>query len=430
MRNNKLKNSKIQITKYLPVFIILIAVTILIGSTLAYFTDREDEEETLTFGKVELSSATNPGVSGVIHDAIPGTELVDGKIEFSKSIDSAPIYVRAKVSFTLVNQNNTAMVPYLEALRNAEEIGLITTTQNGNAVWSAKEGNYYYLLDSADNTKLKVVDTIDTYVLTNSFIVPRDLEQLPNLAQYMESVRFNLAFEAIQAANVENNMSEVKEIFNQTFPESANEKIVYYVTLNDGTDTTITTINYGAQLSEPTVSKDGYTLEGWYTKDGSVSGDWGERVTFPMDVNKSSQIYAKWVEEVEESGTVALEVVFNGTPLRMYIQEVGEPTGDFVYESVGQLYESFTADLNVAGIDLSSNTLTVDSIDVSFLNMAYGELVWVDSNDTTVTITNYQNVVLKVVENEGVYSCSFNGSFTDEAGTHVVEVILILLNVA
>lgn len=295
MKSNKIKKSKFEITKYLPVFIILIALTILIGSTLAYFTDREDEEETLTFGKVELSNATNPGVSGVIRDAIPGSELVKGKIEFSKSIDSAPIYVRAKISFTLVNQNNTAMIPYLEALRNAEEIGLITTTQNGNAVWSAKEGNYYYLLDSADTTKLKIVDTIDTYVLTNSFIVPRDLEQLPDMAQYMESVRFNLAFEAIQADNVSTDMAEVKELFNQTFPESANEKIVYTVTLNNGTDTSVVTVNYGETIAEPTVTKEGFTLDGWYTKDGSESGDWGDKVTFPMNVNSSTGIYAKWI---------------------------------------------------------------------------------------------------------------------------------------
>lgn len=438
MESKKVKTGKFNITKYLPIFIILLAVTIVVGTTFAYFTDREDESENLTFSKVELSAETNPGVGGVIRDAIPGTQLVDGRIEFSKAIDSEPIYVRAKVSYSLANPNNTAMIPYVEALRKADKIGVVKTTQNNNAKWSEKEGNYYYLLDSTDDTKMKIVDTIDTYLLTSSFVVPRDLEQLPDHAQYMESVTFRVAFEAIQADNVSTDMDDIKALFNQTFPENAAEKIVYTVTLNNSGETNAVIVNDGETLAEPEVSKAGYTLDGWYTKDGSVTGDWGDKVVFPMAVEKSTQIYAKWVEEAAETGVLMMEVEYGGEVYQAYAHDESEYedgdatfvpiTGDFTYEYVNELLEKFTLEIDVTGVDLTSNTITLTKVNVESL-VGMG-LLFYDLNATSTAITTFENVTLQVVENGGVYTCGFFGEMTDSAGTHRVEVIITLLNVA
>lgn len=219
MRKSKLKVSNI--SKYLPIFIIFLSLTIIVGSTFAYFTDKQDKISDLTFSKVQLSDETNVGVNGTIRDAIPGSKLIDGAIEFSKSIDSEPIYVRAKVSFS-TSSTNEQMQEYVDALRSAEKIGVTTEVQNG-AYWSAKDGNYFYLLNK-DKSALKVVDDTFTYILTNNMIVPRDLEQLIDLSQYMESVNFYVGFQAIQADNISNDMAEVKKLFNETFPESDAEK--------------------------------------------------------------------------------------------------------------------------------------------------------------------------------------------------------------
>lgn len=209
------------IIKYLPVLIILLSITIIIGSTFAYFTDSKETSSNLTFSKVELSNETSTGVNGKIMDAIPGSPLVNGVIEFSKSIDSENIYVRAKLSFSS-NSTNPLMETYLDKLRDSQDFGIVTTLQNG-AVWSEKQGNYFYLLNEAKDA-FKIVDDIFTYKLTDNLVVPRDLENLPDNAQYMEQINFHVAFEAIQAYNVTSDMEEIIELFNLTFPESEDEK--------------------------------------------------------------------------------------------------------------------------------------------------------------------------------------------------------------
>jgi len=45
------------------------------------------------------------------------------------------------------------------------------------------------------------------------------------------------------------------------------------------------------ELEDP---NDEYIFIGWYTKDGSVSGDWGEEVEFPFYVTENRTFYAKW----------------------------------------------------------------------------------------------------------------------------------------
>ena len=56
MTMSKIKQNSIvsKFARYLPVFVILLAVTIIVGSTFAYFTDRIDEESVITFSKVVL----------------------------------------------------------------------------------------------------------------------------------------------------------------------------------------------------------------------------------------------------------------------------------------------------------------------------------------------------------------------------------------
>lgn len=309
------KRSNSKIVKYLPVFIILISLTIILGSTFAYFTDRVEKDSSLTFSKVELSDETNVGISGVIKDAIPGSKLIDGAIEFSKSIDSEPIFVRAKISFSTESENPD-MATYVEALRNSNDFGIISQEQNG-AYWSQKEGNYFYLLN-LDKTALKVVDDTYNYKLIEEMIVPYDLEQLPNLSQYMESVNFNVSFQAIQAENITGDLKDIKELFNITFPESEKEKfdIENVVTFYDETTNGI--------ISEVKISEDGivekieyapsdssFVFMGWY-KDKAYT----QAFEFDTIVNDSISLYPK----VEKMSDPAL-FEFDGDSIMGYYGE-------------------------------------------------------------------------------------------------------------
>lgn len=288
---------------YFPVFLILLSITFMIGSTLAYFSDQENRDGSLSFGKVELSAETNVGVSGTIRDAIPGTKLIDGAISFSKSTDSQPIYVRAKISFSN-DSENPDMDAYVDALRNSEEMGIISEVQHSNAVWSEKEGNYLYLLND-DKSGFKVVNTTDTYVLTNEMIIPRDLKQLDEHAQYMESVNFHVAFQAIQVANVEE--YEVKDLFNEIFPESEAEKLTYSVVINanNGSQNITSKVELGATIEAPeTPTKDGFTFDGWYGQDGSENGQWGEKLVFPLTINANTKIFARWTESDDQTDAI------------------------------------------------------------------------------------------------------------------------------
>lgn len=299
MRGKKGK-SKISITKYLPVLIILLSITIIVGSTFAYFTDKKDANSDLRFSKVELSSETMVGVNGELRDVIPGSKLVDGAVEFSKAIDSEAIYVRAKISFSLPAKykDDVDMQQIVSKLRNATDFNIVSDEQAGGAVWSAKDGNYFYLVTKDDNTKLMRVDTIDTYLLSNEVVVPRDLESLENNSQYMKSINFHIAFEAIQADNVSDVLVDAKTVFTQLFPESEGEKyvpeveeptgIVINVHSSDLTSVIDTIVlTEAGTIEEPTIElEDGKILEGWYSDSALTT-----RFDFTQVVSENISLY-------------------------------------------------------------------------------------------------------------------------------------------
>ena len=261
--NRKLRRGKYgklsRISMYLPICIIILSIAFIVGSTLAYFTNKVSKESTLTFGKVELGAETNVGFNGTIYDVVPGTPLINGKLQFSKSIDSEAIYVRAKLSFSLVDEykEDVTMQEFIDVIRSSTEFDVVSTAQHG-AVWSAKQGNYFYLLDASDNTKLMRVDTIDTFVLSNEIVVPRDLDQLDENYQYMKSINFHIAFEAIQADNVSNILTDTKETFNALFPESSDES---YTPPYHGLTITSDSINYGVGNKNVKVNTRVYTSQ-------------------------------------------------------------------------------------------------------------------------------------------------------------------------
>jgi len=284
--------------KYLPVLIILLSLSIIIGSTFAYFTDTKDEESSLTFAKVELSNETSVGINGSLKDVIPGTPLISSPVQFSKGIDSEPIYVRAKLSFSLpaAYKEDAKMLDLLDDIRNSTEFNIKSEEQH-DAVWSNKQGNYYYLLSSEDNAKLKVVDTIDTYTLSNEIVVPRDLKSLEDNYQYMKSINFHVAFEAIQADNVSDVLSETKETFNVTFPESEAEKFVASYTLTlKGIDLTSTYDEVKVREGSITVAPEAPVhtnpkaqFVGWYTED-----TFENEFTFGTTINQDYTLYPRY----------------------------------------------------------------------------------------------------------------------------------------
>lgn len=270
------KNQSMKISRYLPMLIILLAITIMVGSTFAYFSDKTDKESDLNFSKVELSNETSIGFNGEILDCFPGSKIIEEPLSFSKAIDSAPIYVRAKLSFSLPTQyrDDVKMQELLNSIRYSSDVNVFNETQN-DAVWSSKQGSYFYLLDKNNPKKLKVVDDAYTYKFSDAITLPRDLEALEENYQYMKSINFHVAFEAVQASNVSDDLIKGKQIFNEVFPGVETFGATVYVTVKDfNLVDTMEILEYseGDILYEPIidmpVDENGNSIrsiEGWFT---------------------------------------------------------------------------------------------------------------------------------------------------------------------
>lgn len=213
--------------KYLPIFIILLSLTVITGSTFAFFADRNIDNADITFGKVELSDGTNVGQTKVITDALPGTPIMDEVLAFAKATESQPIYVRAKLSFSLVDEGNETINAFLDELRNAtaDAMGIGGQVAGTNAYWSEKDGNYVYLTDETGTDLFSVTDST-LYTLTSTNItIPTSLTQGDDYSQYMQQIRFNFAFQAIQSTNIVGTLTEKKAIFDEIFPEAVSEQL-------------------------------------------------------------------------------------------------------------------------------------------------------------------------------------------------------------
>lgn len=291
-----------KLLKYLPVLIILLSVTIMVGSTFAFFNDKTDKSSNLNFDKIELSEETSVGIKGEILDLIPGSTIVDYPISFSKAIDSKPIYVRAKLSFSLPEKyrDDLRMQEVLNEIRQSSDVNILSDEQNG-AVWSSKQGSYFYLLDSSDLTKLKRVDTTYTYTLSDAISLPRDFEQFEDKYQYMNTINFHIAFEAIQADNVSNVLKETKITFSEVFPGVESFGAAVTVTLKDfDLDGTLEIIelNEGDILYQPNVeipldenNNTIMSVEGWY-EDETLQ----HRYLFGNKIYEDLTLYPKAIE--------------------------------------------------------------------------------------------------------------------------------------
>ncbi len=66
-------------------------------------------------------------------------------------------------------------------------------------------------------------------------------------------------------------------------------------------------VRSGEKASEPDApTKAGYEFLGWYTKDGTETGDWGEQFNFESEITQNTTLYAKW----EQGALVTFD--FNG----------------------------------------------------------------------------------------------------------------------
>ena len=199
----------------LPVVLIILSLGIIIGTTLAYFTDTRSSQSPVNFGKIEISVDDAFTESISLTDALPGDKITD-KISFSKAVDSEPMYVRAKITYTTESQEQ-AIQDLVKELNNYD-LNMLQESNSGYK-WSDRYGDFYYLLD-VDTSNVYNLNTLEEITITNGFIIPRELEQRPDFTQYFETIKLVVEIQAIQSTNLDIALESVDLSFFNKFGES------------------------------------------------------------------------------------------------------------------------------------------------------------------------------------------------------------------
>lgn len=139
-----------------------------------------------------------------------------------------------------------------------------------------------------------------------------------------------------------------------------------------------------------TPTKDGYVFAGWYTQDGTETGDWGEEYDFTSNngtIDQDTTLYAKWIAEdqVVSNSTHTVEAYRDsqygeppagdssnaGQHVRMTIQFPGNVTITDEEVLLKSLNISITGSTGEYRLVAASDTLVIDT-DLSFALM-YGQ---------------------------------------------------------
>lgn len=202
-------SNKNKLTIMINILFILFMITA-VSYTFAYFSETEQGTGTITFGKVELNIAgtdverivgTNTYTIDVSQKR-PGDTIVDNQITIGKTSGSESCYVAFRVTFidTSTGSILTNYVNELQALADDSQ-NLISYT-DGSTYKYVLENEWFLLSDYSGN--MLNVTTTSTYNLFDltDFVIPLQLSEMANNAQYNQTISLFIEFNAIQSINI------------------------------------------------------------------------------------------------------------------------------------------------------------------------------------------------------------------------------------
>ena len=202
-------------------FVAFLAIVILavFGLTLAGIRNVFTGQSDISFDKISISANNSVSINNDLDYLIPGANLIDDTVTFSKDADSAPVYVRAFVRFVLAQSGTAEQVnitnQYIQAF-NSVDYGVFSESQDG-AVWVLNDGYYYLSDDTSSGTLLKKINTQREYSFINSFVISEDLLQITEDSSKLLKVKFEIVIQAIQAEGIPSTIIEAKSHFDSTF---------------------------------------------------------------------------------------------------------------------------------------------------------------------------------------------------------------------
>lgn len=102
--------------------------------------------------------------------------------------------------------------------------------------------------------------------------------------------------------------------------------VTYTVTFNDGQQTTQQSVTEGGFVSFPEVKRPDATLDGWYTQNGTETGEWGDKWEETTPVTDNLTLYAKWTQV--EYSHIMFNYLDNKTPTSFADIVKGTSLGD------------------------------------------------------------------------------------------------------
>lgn len=159
---------------------VAMVLTIAIGGTLAYFTDRDEATNVITMGKVHISlvektdsTGEKEYTDGIRYDGVKPGDVISKKPIVKVASDSQSAYIRVKINRTSSDA---------EVSKHLSELGLDTTG------WIYVNGYYYYPQVVQPGTNLTVFTHVTIPKEWGNFFVGK-------------TFHISITAEAIQAAN-------------------------------------------------------------------------------------------------------------------------------------------------------------------------------------------------------------------------------------
>lgn len=288
---NKLKGSKFNILTFI---LILISLTVIINTTVAWFAFSNRGDAELNMGQVKLDADLE-----MVEDltkVAPNMPIIT-KAAFTKSDESVDCYVRTKLEYYSTENNLTReQKNYVLVLNTYDYISKIDTGVDG-ASWVREDDGYFYLLDS-EGEFIKVCEGDSYNFLKEGEFIEYPISlggkyDYPEFEMKLTGLHINLEFQAVQGEYLEEYTYDyIREVFELCFPDdrASDEVFVIFDTMGGSKiEAEISTI--GSKLTEPAIpTKENATFEGWYVdKEYTIEFDFEN-----TEIAYNTTIYAKW----------------------------------------------------------------------------------------------------------------------------------------
>lgn len=333
MGNKSTKKVKLRTNSKLNVImltLVLVALTVVINTTVAWFAFSNKGDAELTLATVKLD--TNISMTEDLSEVVPNMPIITSA-EFSKSEEAIECFVRAKVEyFTNAESLTRNQQNYILILNSFDYTSKLDSAVEGSK-WVKNSDGFYYLVDDAGEF-IKITDNTTYKFLKEGeeIVYPVTLGSIkyPEHDMNVSDLHVNLEFQAVQGTYLPSEKFEdIVSIFELCFPDDVlSEVLVSFDTLG-GSKIEGKVVNVGNKITMPTApTKSGTTFEGWYL-DSEYTTEFDFKT---MTIDGFTTLYAKWqTENTFSDGLVFSEgkvVGYVGNDIRVVVPSSYSLTGE------------------------------------------------------------------------------------------------------